>query len=234
MTQVSPVTEDEVQSFAQRIVTTIVSVSQQARELEGLKSRLDALASELAIAHDETKKLKGEVADTWEYVQTVERERDQARQDLAQGQQEAEARVQQAQQDAARAYSTLDSFKAKAAQDLDDLLRSNGIKDRRIAELEQAYTGLSREAEDWQVKANEAERIAADRARSLDYKQERIDTLRRDCETYSIALKDAHAELDVNKSKLATVQAKLNDLRSLFDAPKEESLFPPQTERILF
>jgi chromosome segregation ATPase len=106
-------------NFFSRIATTFVTLSQQGRELEELKTTVAQINERLEAVIRENATLKQEVADTWAFVRSVEQERDQAKREH----QEISERMNW-QHDALQA------------------------RDKRILELEEANADLSRRLED--------------------------------------------------------------------------------------
>lgn len=82
-TDVSPVTENEMRHFAERMVTSFVSLSQQAVQLIQVREELARLQTDVQYQRDRLEAVLGENANLQSQIQTVVAERDNARREAA-------------------------------------------------------------------------------------------------------------------------------------------------------
>lgn len=163
-----PVTETEMRDFFERLTTTFVSLSQQARQLEEVQKTLGEVQSRLNELQSENERLRKSESDAWEFARDMEHtaeavkvERDEAKQ-KAQWQQETivarDARVteleaqlksvteerdslRQANERLERAYSDQSSHIDALATDLD---QANHNVDQYRKERDEAIASLNK------------------------------------------------------------------------------------------
>lgn len=80
---ISPVTESDMREYFDRIATSFVGLSAQARELVSVRETVNNLSNRIDQLVAETSKLKGDVNEAYELMRMVERERDDAKRQLA-------------------------------------------------------------------------------------------------------------------------------------------------------
>lgn len=81
--EVNPVTENEMRNFAERMVTSFVSLSEQAKELVAVRNELNGLRSEINYQKDRLEAVLNENSSLQSQIQTVVAERDNARREQA-------------------------------------------------------------------------------------------------------------------------------------------------------
>src|SRR5882757_3308291 len=83
---ISPVTESDMREYFDRIATSFVGLSAQARELVAVRETVNNLSNRIDQLVAETSKLKGDVNEAYELMRMVERERDDAKAQLERSQ----------------------------------------------------------------------------------------------------------------------------------------------------
>lgn len=208
--EVSPVTESEMSAFFSRLSTMIVSASEQAAELRRVQDDVGRLNERIVDLVEQNDKLKREVAETWQLVQSVERERD-----------EAKAQIERLQSD----LSNANERHAADRRDYEDRLSAAhdalAQRDQRIAELEQAHSIVVKDRDGAAARASKAEQYSQHLESDVAYWRDRYiktDTAREQAESHASSWQAKHGEVS---ERLAQVQAKLTEATSLFAAKVE-------------
>lgn len=210
-TEVSPVTREEAQTFFQRIATMAVGYSAQANQINNLGSEIKALGERLEAIRQEADKLKAEVAETWEFAHRMEAERDAAKAATERVEAELSTTVEQHAQ-ARQDYET------RLSQAHDAML----ARDQRIAELE-AQLASSRAETVAIQEANAANVRELEQTRqNRDYWQGEANSARDRLVTSRESYNELGQRYEVARAQLASVQAKLTELRSVFEPSQAE------------
>lgn len=206
MNEVSPVTQEEAQTFFQRIATMAVGYSAQANQINNLGHELKALGERLDAIRQEADKLRAEVAETWEFAHRMEAERDAAKAETARVRSESDQIVSGLQGD-------ISSLRSELSQAHDAMV----ARDQRIAELEQALATSHANlvaAQESNVKLGEE--LAATRS-NRDYWQGEANSGRDQVQSWQQRYRELNASHTNLAAMLDQVQAKLEEFRSLFN-----------------
>lgn len=156
---VSPVTESEVpqvQSFFERISTTIVAHAAQARELHELRSAMEVLNQKLNSLAIDSENLRRDLTQAWEYNARLEQERN-----------EAKRVAEEASADAMRARSETVQVRQESERKLAMLNSELDAGMNAHNQQEEILHRARRESNDWQQRSNHWEKLAKDNAEKL-------------------------------------------------------------------
>jgi chromosome segregation ATPase len=156
-TNIVPVTEAEMATWTQRLMTTVVGYSKQSAELEEIKQRVNSL-------YDQVSQLRSENAN-------LHKERDEALalavenegklNDTRRHRDDLEQRVHSLNEaiiGSNREVSDLRGLLTSAKLDAEDKQRQVEARDRRIADLENTLASVSERRDHWQDRAQDAEK----------------------------------------------------------------------------
>jgi chromosome segregation ATPase len=175
-TDIAPVTEAEMATWTQRLMTTVVGYSKQSAELEEIKQRVNSL-------YDQVSQLRGENA-------TLKTERDDALQLAV----ENETRLN----DARRHRDDLEH----RVISLNETIIS---RDSKVRELEGLLTSARLDSEDWQRKHSYSEGVINDLRGQLTVVRERRDHYRDRAEAAEAELTDTKAKLQKVVEQMTTM-----------------------------
>lgn len=210
MNEINPVTESEMQDWFRRLSTMIVSASNQSAEIKRLQEDFAVANSRLGELAGDNSKLKAEVADTWRLMQDVEKERDAAKADAASVRERCE---------------NLESGHHHIVQEYEGHLQqahdAMAARDQRIAALEaQVKEAQARELERETVRV-QTERTLEGAQSNVRYWTGRAEQAERERDNCHSALAEQSRTISNLSDKLRAVQAKVQEFRSLFEAPQE-------------
>lgn len=202
------VTENEMRSFADRMVTMVVSHSEQARELGDLQTRFNDLDIRVREFTTRNEALRNQ-------VDILVSERDQLRSrndsmakevsDLYELQNETETKLKSAQQSA-------DSWKASYDSTCRDLSEANNRNHELGNKLGQIEAEL-----------NQARQAAAEREQTNNWLNSRLKDATADRDATVERLRQSEYELKATRDALATVQGALGKLQDVLNpAPKPQ------------
>lgn len=215
MNEVSPVTESDMNSakeymseFFRKMSTMVVRASDQARQLEVLNHRLGEIHNEVHSLVDQNNKLKTEVAETWQAVALVEKERDEAKADASVARRDLETANDRHTQDR-RDYED----RLAAAHD------AMAGRDQRIAELERQLSEVSANARESEAKAVSFEQSLKSAQDNAEWWQGKHNVEKENHARAQSAYAKAADERDLLGHRLAEVQSKLAEVTSILAPP---------------
>lgn len=193
---VSPVTESEMNEWFKRLSTMIVSASEQSYKLESVQNEVRTLHDRVADLVTQNDKLKAEVAETWQLVTNVEKERD-----------EAKADAERTKADLLRA----NEVHAQDRRDYEDRLAAAhdamAGRDQAIAGLQGRLNELLAERDNWQEKAERWERQVQQVQGNADYWRDRWNNSDKALTQSELARGSAEKAKTEAETKLASIQA---------------------------
>jgi chromosome segregation ATPase len=200
-----PVTEAEMATWTQRLMTTVVSYSKQSAELDEIKQRVNSL-------YDQVSQLREENA-------TLKRDRDDA---LA-----LAVENENKLNDARRHRDSLEH----TVSSLNETITS---RDSKVRELEGLLTSARLESTDWQRKCEHLDRVNADLTNTLATVRERRDHWHNRAEDAERELAETKAKLQKVVEQMSTMSDILGIVKQQAkEVPAEASPTPaPSTESI--
>jgi len=189
-TDIAPVTEAEMATWTQRLMTTVVGYSKQSAELEEIKQRVNSL-------YDQVSQLRGENA-------SLKTERDDA---LMQSL-ENETKLN----DARRHRDDLEH----RVNSLNETIIS---RDSKVKELDGLLTSARLESSDWQRKHEYQERLVEQLRTDLQLVRERRDHFRDRAETAELELIETKAKLQKVVEQMTTMSDILGIVKQAQEVP---------------
>lgn len=215
------VTENEMRSFADRMVTMVVSHSEQARDLSDLRDRFNTLDSDV-------RRIKDINENQRQQIDILVSERDQLRSrndsmakevsDLYELSNETDTKLKSAQQSA-------DSWKASYDSTCRDLSEANNRNHDLGNKLGQVEAEL-----------NQARQALAEREQTNNWLNSRLKDTTADRDHYKDQWHQCEYELKATKEAMATVQnafGKLQDVLNPAPKPVGESQAPKPAENVI-
>lgn len=213
---ISPVVEvSEVRAMFERLTTSFVSLSAQARELEHMKDQVNEMQRRLDDLTVTRGNLQREVAEALEMAHNVERERDAARAEVSAKNGEIE-RLNESFK------ARREDFESRLKDTQDNLLS----RDVRIAELEQALR-------DANARTNTVERERDNIGNSRDYWKDRCEQAERDRSSAFNTISEQRgliAHLDSEKKSVADQLSKIESVFKTVFAKAVEAQEAPLPE----
>lgn len=163
----SPVTEAEFMSFAQRVATTLVSYSKQQGDIDSLKASLEDTKNERDHLRSENTKLNQDVGEITTLADGYSRERDDAMRRVADLEGKLRYQEEMAIQRDAK-VTEVQGENTNLKTRLDQVRHELDVMDNSHKSLSTQLADTGRDRDHWQQAANEAERNLKEVSTKLD------------------------------------------------------------------